>query len=832
MKVKSFWQNQLDKSFYYKKENENDIKKLKNNFQLFFDKKDINKMRKILYSLKIDKKFIKKVEDNWKDVFGKQIVKTEFNSKMNYYKYKQIIDSMKSNGLKTYGTSMLNIFPYEVVEDFSEKKLWFLDIEVIEKKSQNIFNGEIISITIFDSDEGKYYSIITIPYETAETRDYNENYIFVKNELELMKCFNKLLKSKKPDVISGWYSEGYDIPYIINRAKNYKIELSVIPGLYSNSKTLDIGGRKITKNYIPGIDLVDYLELYKKYVFTQPTSFKLSTVAKFHDLKGKTEEKGFFNYRKDFKRFIDYAIRDVEILVELEQKLNLLNLLYGLQAVIKIPVNYLMANSIAIEHFLNQFLFEEKVTVQDNAETKNDPVDVEGAIVLQPEDKTYNDVVVLDYASLYPNIIVTYNISPETLIESKNINPINYVDLTEMYKGEDKNESVKFTLEKEGIFPRMINFLLAERLKYKKMAKEAKVNSSEKIKYDIKQLNYKILLNSMYGVIGTARFPLHDKRCSSAITTASRNALRYLNKKLNKTDFKVKIENQKIHFETEVIYSDTDSSFDHIKIKSEIKSNKKIILKIAEYLAKHINNIIAEELPTKYSTTDKIKDRTTLAVDVDKLFKKVKFFGVKKRYFGIDYEDKIITHGVEVVRKDTPASIKKILSELFIYALKDEIKKEYLLNSYNEIKKLKLEDIAIFKNITKRNFNKYKMIPNQVRAIIVMQKLFGFEYTLNDSVLYYPVIFKDPKTFKIVSDVFNITPKNNLELKASLAIEYEHVEKLKELIEKDIIEIDYLTIFEKNILTRLEQFSETIKIIQKVRYELGIITKNKNLKLF
>jgi DNA polymerase-2 len=237
-------------------------------------------------------------------------------------------------------------------------------------------------------------------------------------------------------------------------------------------------------------------------------------------------------------------------------------------------------------------------------------------------------------------------------------------------------------------------------------------------------------------------------------------------------------------------------------------------------------------LPTKYSNTKEIIDRTTLAVDVDKIFKKVKFFGVKKRYFGIDFEDKIITHGVEVVRKDTPAAIKKILSQLFILALKNEIEEAHLIKSYEVLKELKLEDIAIFKNITKRNFNKYKTIPNQVRAIIVMQKLFNFEYNLNDSVLYYPIIFKDPKTFKIVSDVFNITPKNNTELKASLAIEYEHVEKLKELIKENVVEIDYLTIFEKNILTRLEQFSETVKIIQKVRYDLGIITKNKNLKLF
>lgn len=831
MRVKSFWQNQLDKTIYYKKENENSIKKLKNNFQLFFEKKDLDEMRKIFYKLKISKKQIEKVEDTWKDVFGVQIVMTEFNSKINYYKYKQIIGMMKDKGIKTYGTANMNILPFDLVEDFSQKRLWFLDIEVIEKKHEKMFTGEIISITVYDSQDKKYYSIITKPDENVSIEKYSEKYIFVNQELELIKKFEELLKEKKPDVISGWYSEGYDIPYIINRSKNYNIELSLIPGLYSNSKTMDMGGRKITKNYIPGIDLIDYLDLYKKYIFDQPTSFKLSSVAKFHDLNGKTEEKGFLNYKKDFKKFIEYAIRDVEILVELEQKLNLLNLLYGLQAVIKVPVNFLMANSIAIEHFLNQFLYQEKITVQDSPEIKDDQTNVEGAIVLQPEDKTYNYVVVLDYASLYPNIIITYNISPETLMEKKNKN-IKQVDLTEMYRKEGKDESVSFSLQKEGIFPKMINFLLDERLKYKKMAKEAKDGSVEKIKYDIKQLNYKILLNSMYGVIGTSRFPLHDKRCSSAITTASRDALRYLNEKLHKKEFNMEYDGKNIEFETRVIYSDTDSSFNHLIFKNIKNIDKKMILLISNYLAKYINSVIAKELPTKYSNTKEIIGRTTLAVDVDKIFKKVKFFGVKKRYFGIDFEDKIITHGVEIVRKDTPSSIKNMLSQLFILALKEEIKETHLLKSYEKLKNLNLEDIAIFKNITKRNFDKYKTIPNQVRAIIVMQKLFNFEYNLNDSVLYYPIIFKDPKTFNVVMDVFNITPKNNTELKASLAIEHEHVEKLKEIIKENIVEIDYLTIFDKNILVRLEQFSEISKIIQKVRYDLGIITKNKSLKLF
>jgi len=235
MRIKSFWQNQLDKTIYYKKENENSIKKLKNNFQLFFEKKDLDEMRKIFYKLNISKKQIEKVEDTWKDVFGVQIVMTEFNSKINYYKYKQIIDMMKEKGIKTYGTANMNILPFDLVEDFSQKRLWFLDIEVIEKKYEKIFTGEIISITIYDSQDKKYYSIITKPDEKVTLEEYSEEYIFVDQEIDLMKKFEKLLKDKKPDVISGWYSEGYDIPYIINRAKNYKIELSVIPGLYSNS---------------------------------------------------------------------------------------------------------------------------------------------------------------------------------------------------------------------------------------------------------------------------------------------------------------------------------------------------------------------------------------------------------------------------------------------------------------------------------------------------------------------------------------------------------------------------------------------------------------------
>ncbi|NUU97813.1 DNA polymerase domain-containing protein [Marinitoga sp. 1138] len=839
MNVSAIWQNPNNKQFYYKERPFSKWIKLNKSLTFLFERHLKKEIVQLLRENNFKNSDIKNVEEDWKDIFNKPLVKVNFENNISYYRYNNFLKKLKEKGIGIYGRDIINIFPYDISERIEDKRIWFLDIEVEGDEditedtvpSSILAKGMIISITYYDSYEKEYYSII-VSREKVDT--FNKKIRFVDSEEELLKTFNNLLKRKVPDIITGWYSNGYDIPYIINRGKKYHIIISAIDGLkpYSSYKKQPSGYR--FNNSIPGVNLLDYMELYKKYIFEKPPSYKLDEIARIHNIEGKSEYMGFLNYKKNFEKFVEYIFRDVEILVELEDKLNLLNLICGLQSVIRIPINMLLAPSISIEHYLQQFLLPEKKSFKENYNiysSKN--VDFEGAIVLQPPDKKYENVIVLDYASLYPNAIQTFNLSPETLRYDFNYNG-KHVDIGLMIQDEGKDYiPLKYTLEIEGVLPSLIRYLLKERLKFKQLKKSTPPDNPEYIKYDIKQSNYKILLNSMYGVIGTERFPLHDKRVAASITGGARGALRYMNNKLNNHEFKdVDINGKKISFRTEVIYSDTDSSFNVIHCDEEL--SKKDVVQIGKYIATYINDNIAKEFVVKYSNTEEIINRNSLKVEVDKIFKVVRFFGVKKRYFGYDFDKNIITHGVEIVRVDTPRKIKDILKDLFIRALDGVLKKEDLIRYYNVIKQTSLEEIAISKTVTKIDFDKYKTIPNHVRAIQLMKEIYKFKYTLNDKLLYFHIKYNNRRNYRIVERIFNKKFKDVALVSA--CIEREHLPQFVKLIKANEFEIDYYTFFDKQVLSTLKQFSEYREIIKEVKSEIekleGINNKSEQLKLF
>ncbi|WP_206076391.1 3'-5' exonuclease [Marinitoga lauensis] len=185
-----------------------------------------------------------------------------------------------------------------------------------------------------------------------------KNILTFLTEKDMLIYFSKLVMNEKPDIITGWFSNGFDIPYIINRANYYRINITAIPNLKHNSYQRN--GKYF--NSIPGVNLIDFLEIYRRYVLDKPASYKLDIVAKHHHIEGKTEIKGYNYYQSDIEKFIDYAIRDVEILVELEKKLKLIGLICSLQALIRVPFPILFGTSNSIEHYIQQYIMKDKIT--------------------------------------------------------------------------------------------------------------------------------------------------------------------------------------------------------------------------------------------------------------------------------------------------------------------------------------------------------------------------------------------------------------------------------------------------------------------------------------
>lgn len=815
--ITSFWQDPSTKVFYFKEGLNSNIKQQKRLFNLIFENTEINKVQKILSQYRINNYI--DIDFDWKDIYGKKLINATLD--INYNLFKKITDALKKQNVHIYGKNIMNIFNKPLSENPDDKKIWFLDIEVDSEDIQN-YNGKIISITYYDTYKKDFFTLIVY----NDRINSKHNIIKFNREREMLLYFSKLVLQEKPDIITGWFSNGFDIPYIIRRSDFYNINITTIPHLKHNSYQKD--GKYY--NSIPGVNLIDFLEMYRRYVLDKPASYKLDIVARHHNIKGKTELKGYNYYKTNIEKFIEYAIRDVGILVELENKLKLIGLICSLQALIRIPFPILFGTSNSIEHYIQQYILKDKITFRFYERGKNG-IQVSGAIVLTPPNKTYDNVVVLDFTSLYPNIIATFNISPETLIYNINYNK-KHVDLGKILS-EEENEQylpIKFTLEKTGILSSLIKHLLKERLYYKNLKKKTDPKAPNYIIYDIKQYNYKILLNSMYGVLGTNNFALHDIRISLAILAASRSALRYVNNTLNNHLFEnIEINNRKITFKTHVLYSDTDSSFNYIECNEPL--TKKDMIEIGNYIVNYVNKKIPEEFIPKF-TKEKID--CTLNLEVDKIYKRVRFFGVKKRYFGYNHDKKIITHGVEIVRKDTPESIKNILTSLFLKALDKVLSIEDIIEYYYKIKEYDIEKIALIKSIRRKDFTKYKTLPNHIRSAIFMENIYNFKYNYDDRLLYYYIKYYNYKYFEEIRNIFNKSPDYNIYY-ISASIEREHLEDFKKLLYNDF-EIDYYTLFKKQILSSLKQFSEYKSLIEKVDLKIklmeGFPLKAEQLKLF
>ncbi|MBM7558845.1 DNA polymerase domain-containing protein [Marinitoga litoralis] len=815
--VTSIWQDPNSKEFYFREGINTPLKKEKKYFNLIFEDKEIIKVEKILLKNRI-KNYID-VDFEWKDIYGKRLINTTLD--IPYYKLKKIIEDMEKNNINIYGKNIMNIFNKNISENPDDKKIWFLDIEV---DSDNIddYSGNITSITFYDSFKKEYIALVV--YNEKIISD--SNIITFNSEKELLKYFSELIKKEQPDIITGWFSNGFDIPYIIERANKHKINISAIPNLKHNSFQID--GRYY--NSIPGVNLIDYLELYRRYVLDKPSSYKLDIIAKHHNIEGKTEIKGYNYYNVDIKKFIDYIFRDVEILVELEKQLKLIGLICSLQALIRIPFNLLFGTSNSIEHYIQQFIMKDKITFRYYERPKTG-LEITGAIVLTPPNKTYDNVIVLDFTSLYPNIITTFNISTETLVYDPNYNG-KHIDLGKIMPEEENDEylPLKFTLKKKGIIASLVKHLLKERLYFKKLAKETPADNPNHIIYDIKQYNYKILLNSIYGVLGTKNFALHDIRVSLAVLAAARSALRFVNNTLDNHYFEnIKINNRTISFKTHVLYSDTDSSFNYIECEETLSHQD--MIEIGNYIANYINEILPKKFVTKF-TDEKID--CTLNMEVDKIYKRVRFFGVKKRYFGYDFNRKIITHGVEIIRRDIPEAIKEILTRLFLKALDKELSVDDIVNEYINLKNNSIEEIALIKSIRRKNFSNYKTLPNHIKSAIFMERIYNFKFNYDDRLLYYYIKYYNYKYYNRIKNIFNKNPENGLYY-ISASIEREHIEDFKKLLYNDF-EIDYYTLFEKQVLASLKQFSEYRNLIDKANLKIKLIEgyplKAEQLKLF
>ena len=589
---------------------------------------------------------------------------------------------------------------------------------------------------------------IAVTYLNGETYvfgcgDYvvqgDENYIKCKDEWTLCKKFIQLWQAKCPDVITGWNTKFFDIPYLVNRFRKILGEeetRNLSPWKYISERQTNINGRKLIAYSFVGIESLDYIELYKWYApgGKSQESYRLDNIAQVELGEGKISYDEYDNlhalYRLNYQKFIEYNIKDVKLILKLEDKLKLIELALTLAYDTKCNYEDVFAQTRMWDSLTYSYLLEKNIVVPPR-DVQEKTEAFEGAYVKDPQVGLHHYVASFDLNSLYPHLMMQYNISPETLIK-----PEDYTD--EMRNILSQGVSVEKLLEKQidisslqgatitpngqffrtdiqGFLPAMMEEMYQDRKKFKKMmlnaSQELENETDESKKYEIEkriakfnniQLAKKVSLNSAYGALGSQYFRFYDLRMALGVTTAGQLSIRWIENKINEYMNKL-VETQN---EDYVIASDTDSVYLRLGplvnkfVKAETPVNKVIAImdRICEdKLQPFIDKSYQELAEYVHAYQQKMEMKREGLSDKG-------IWTAKKRYIlnvhnneGVQYnEPHMKIMGLEMIKSSTPSAIRAKMIEavkLMVNGTEDDIHK-FIKEFRESFNQLPVEEIS------------------------------------------------------------------------------------------------------------------------------------------
>ena len=547
-------------------------------------------------------------------------------------------------------------------------------------------------------------------------------------------------KNNIPDIITGWNCKFFDIPYIVNRLEGLGLEsklLSPIKNVYE--RNIKIAGKENQTYSLTGISILDYLDLYKNFTYKVRESYRLDYIGKveLNFRKEQDEIPGYELYKTDYQKFINYNIRDVEIVKKLDEKMKLLDLVITTAYDSGINFEDVFSPVKTWESIIYRFLKEKNTAVPVKSKD-SEPRTIEGGYVKDPHIGIHNWVVSFDLNSLYPHLIQQYNISPETLYEdvvcadSKNIGVEGLLEQkldTDYLKTKNITltpNGVHFKTDVQGFLPQLMNKMYSDRVIYKtKMLEEQQKlengiykNKQEVInniaKYNNIQMSKKILLNSAYGALANQYFLYYSPEQAEAITMSGQLSIRWIEKHINmyiNKLLKTKDTDYVIAIDTDSIYVTFDKLVDRVFPKGT--TTFKIVTFLDTICKDKIKPSIDASYQLLHSYVNSYEQKMFMEREViaDK-----GIWTAKKRYIlnvynneGVSYkEPKLKIMGLESVRSSTPEWCRDNLQELIkTIIMTDEKTVIKSIGEYrNVFEKLSFTDIAFPRSV--RGRDKYK----------------------------------------------------------------------------------------------------------------------------
>jgi len=568
----------------------------------------------------------------------------------------------------------------------------------------------------------------------------DEVYVKCKDEWTICKKFLTLWSENCPDVITGWNTKFFDIPYLVNRFRKILGEddtKKLSPWNYISERKTNINGRMMIAYSFVGVESLDYIELYKWYApgGKSQESYRLDNIANVELGEGKISYDEYENlhqlYRLNFQKFIEYNIKDVKLILKLEDKLKLIELALTLAYDTKCNYEDVFAQTRMWDSLTYSYLLQQKIIVPPREVQDKDSA-FEGAYVKEPQVGLHNWVASFDLNSLYPHLMMQYNISPETLIE-----PADYtqemrdvlsqgVSVDKLLKCQIDTSSLSgvtitpngqyFRTDVQGFLPKMMEEMYVDRSKFKKMMLAAKQEyeneTDESKKYEIEkriarynnlQLAKKVSLNSAYGALGSQYFRFYDLRMALGVTTAGQLSIRWIENKINQYMNNV-LKTESVDY---VIASDTDSIYLNLGplVQSAMGDRSKDINRTISFMDKVCQDKIQPFIDKSYGELANYVKAYSQKMQMKREGLSNKgVWTAKKRYIlnvynneGVQYkEPDMKVMGLEMIKSSTPSAIRekmKAVIKLMMTGTENDVQ-NFIANFREEFKRLPPEEIS------------------------------------------------------------------------------------------------------------------------------------------
>ena len=621
----------------------------------------------------------------WKTLDNRNVAPVKWGS------MKESRQAMKEYGGNVFGFDQ---FQYSFISDnyrgmvdydLDKIKIGYIDIET---SSEHGFpdvrnaNEEVLAISYRCGETFRVYG--------CQGYEPSEGVLFVPctTEEHLLLEFVNDWSMNYPDIITGWNSRFFDIPYLVNRIVKIlgqKMANKLSPwGWYKENEINLFGNRKQQVFELVGISSIDYMDAYKKFTYVNQESYSLNHIA-YTELGEKKLDYSEYSslhelYKTNFQKFVDYNVHDVVLLERLEEKMKLLEMIISLAYMAKCNFNDVFSPVKMWDCIIFNHLKDQQIVVPPKKhETKTEAY--EGAYVKDPQIGRHKWVASFDLNSLYPHLIMQYNISPETLVgmhtESGLVDALldKEVDIAFL---KEKNLTMTpngslYTRKKQGFLPALMEKMYTDRVKYKDLMiaeqKKGKAADTNKLaQYHNMQINLKIALNSAYGALGNQWFRFYDVRNAEAVSVAGQLSIRWAERAVNQYLNKI--------METEnddyVIASDTDSLYialDSLVQKVGLGEDTQKTIKFMDTVCEgKIQDVIDGCYGEMAEYVNAFEQKMVMKREV---LAEVAIWTGKKHYIlnvhnseGVQYDEpKLKIMGIEAVKSSTPEPCRNALKE-------------------------------------------------------------------------------------------------------------------------------------------------------------------------